>query len=162
MVKILAGLLFPFLFHPVHVSMSSLADNPGENEYVLTVRMYNDDLATDLYVNYNVKEVTVVDHLVKYTGPDENLVKYINDNLKVYFNGKRADAILKNKEVQELETIFTLDIDAPKKVKKVEIENTILTGLYGDQVNLFIFKNNTAEEAVKFTSDYTSKMIELK
>ena len=161
MVKIFTLLAYIFLLHPVHVSMSSLSVEEDSRDWILTVRISNDDLVADLVKQYEVKEISFEDHLVKYTGPDEYLERYINDNLKISMNGKKIGSLLVSKDEGELETIFTLTVQAPKRVREVEIENTILTGLYSDQVNLFIFKTDHTERAIKFTGTKTRELIRI-
>ena len=159
MLKPLAILIFPLLMHPVHVSMSSLSLDSDARRYIMTVRIYNDDLAIDLARLYGVEQITVEDHYIRYNGPDSFLESYVNDNLKIKFNNREVSAEFKEKEVRELETIIILNLNFNRRVKSIEVENKILTSLYPDQVNLFIYKDNEIEKGIRFTSMYKNETL---
>lgn len=158
MVKLVLFLLPVLLSHPVHVSMSSLYEDEA-GEYRLTVRMYTDDLNLDLYRLYNAEgEYNENDHMFYFTGHDSVYTRYINDNLAIIVNDEPAGKELMEKEVLDLETLFHFRVNlAADKIKKIVIKNKILTGLYPDQVNLFIFKLNANEKGVKFTKETTEE-----
>jgi len=125
----------------------------------MTVRIYNDDLAIDLARLYGVEQITVEDHYIRYNGPDSFLESYVNDNLKIKFNNREVSAEFKEKEVRELETIIILNLNFNRRVKSIEVENKILTSLYPDQVNLFIYKDNEIEKGIRFTSMYKNETL---
>ena len=159
MIKYLAVYIFSLLIHPVHVSMSSMEHVPGEEGYKVTVRMYSDDLLLDLLSLYQLPREHIDDHI--YTGPDTIYQDYINERLKIKINGQRYSAKLLESEKLEIETIMRLFIKHDDQVNDVEISNTILTGIYMDQVNLFIYKDNNNEQAVRFTVSYMNEKINL-
>ena len=93
-----------------------------------------------------------------FTGHDSVYTRYINDNLAIIVNDEPAGKELMEKEVLDLETLFHFRVNlAADKIKKIVIKNKILTGLYPDQVNLFIFKLDDNEKGVKFTVDTTEE-----
>ncbi|MEE4215598.1 MAG: DUF6702 family protein [Bacteroidales bacterium] len=159
MIKYLAVYIFSLLIHPVHVSMSSMEHVPGEEGYKITVRMYSDDLLLDLLSLYQLPGEHIDDHI--YTGPDDIYQDYINERLKVKINGQHHSAKLLESEKLEIETILRLFIKHGDPVNNVEISNTILTGIYMDQVNLFIYKDDNNEQAVRFTASYMNEKINL-
>ena len=139
--------------------MSSLSSDPDGGGYSMTVRIYNDDLAIDLARLYSVEQISVEDHYIRYTGPDEFLERYVNDHLRIKLNGKDVKAQFGDKEVQELETIINMYIPFRRKVRSVEIENKILIGLFPDQINLLIYKDDKIEKGVRFTSTYFNETL---
>lgn len=159
MIKYLAVYIFSLLIHPVHVSMSSMEHLPGEEGYKITVRMYSDDLLLDLQSLYHLPHEYIDDHI--YTGPDDIYQDYINERLKIKINGQPYSAKLLESEKLEIETIMRLFIEHDDPVNDLEISNTILTGIYMDQVNLFIYKDNNNEQAVRFTALYMNEKINL-
>ena len=159
MIKLVILLLSAYINHPVHVSMSSLYMNEG-GEYRLSVRMYTDDLNLDLYRIYDAEGTyNDNDHMFVFTGDDSYYERYINDNLVIDFGGDVLNSKLVEKEVLDLETIlhFKVDISSENK-EEIKINNLILTGLYPDQVNLFIIKLFNKEEGVRFTANNTEKV----
>ena len=159
MIKYLAVYIFSLLLHPVHVSMSSMEYVPMEKGYKITVRMFSDDLLLDLLSLYQLPGEQVEDHT--YTGPGDVYEDYINERLKIKINGRHCRTTLLESEKLEIETImrFFLEHDGP--ADSVEISNTILTGIYMDQVNLFIYKDDNKEQAVRFTASHMNEIINL-
>lgn len=159
MIKFLAIFLFTFLIHPVHVSMSSMEYNPQDIGYRITVRMYSDDLLLDLLTLYELQEEYFADHV--YTGPDDIYEDYINEKIKIRINGKQINAELLETEILEIETIIRLFVEFKSEIKSIDISNTILTTIYPDQVNLFIYKDDKNELAFRFTGDYSEEKLNL-
>ena len=158
MIKLALILLSGLITHPVHVSMSSLYRDSG-GDYRLTVRMYTDDLHLDLYRLYDAEgEYSERDHVFRFTGSDDYYAKYIEEMLVISGNGSISSKELISVEEVDIETILNFKvIMVGKNAKKIRIENKILTGLYPDQVNLFIFKLFDTEKGVKFTLTKTSE-----
>lgn len=161
MIKPIIILLSALFYHPVHISMLSVTEIAGDTGYEVVVRLYSDDLALDLWRLYQPDEDYFADH--RFHGPDEWYGKYINDNFKLIINGDPATGELKEVEILELETVIRMMIESPGEVTSLSVENRIMTGLYPDQVNLFIFKDSQNEKALRFTPDhYSEKLLDLK
>jgi hypothetical protein len=160
MVKLFLILFNLSMVHPVHVSMASLYGDNNSGDMVLTVRMYTDDLALDLYRLYDAEgEYSEFDHMFIFTGSDSYYEKYINEHLKIYHKGEVLGIELVKKEILDLETLLKFSVDI-KCIPggDIKIENKILTGLYIDQVNLFILKLDNFEKGVKFTAAKTKEL----
>ncbi|MBN1387541.1 MAG: hypothetical protein JW965_03795 [Bacteroidales bacterium] len=159
MVKFLTIYLFTFLLHPVHVSMSSMEYIPQDSGYRVTVRMFSDDLLLDLLNLYQLPEEHVADHV--YAGPDDIYEDYINEKVQIKINGKQYPARLLETEKLEIETIMRLFVDYDGEINTIDITNTILTTIYLDQVNLFIYKDEENELAFRFTPEYLKEKLNL-
>lgn len=160
MLKLFFILVTLLPFHPVHVSMSSLYMDGEEDNLVLSVRMYSDDLALDLYRLYDAEGIySEIDHLFTFTGSDSYYEKYIGEHLIVYSDGKAIDLELVKKEILDLETLLYFSADITReKIGRISVVNKILTGMYRDQVNLFILKLDEKEKGVKFTASKTEEV----
>lgn len=157
MIKAFILLICPLLFHPVHVTMSGLTQMPDKSGFELVVRIYSDDLAIDLWRIYQPDEDYFKDH--RFIGPDSFYENYINDNLLIKLNGKLLKAELSEVELLELETVLRLEVPSKRKIKSLAVENRILTGLFSDQVNLFIYKDSINEKAIRFTVENNSSTL---
>ncbi|TFH34000.1 MAG: hypothetical protein E4G95_08895 [Bacteroidia bacterium] len=157
MIKALTFLLFPLLFHPVHVTMSSLTLLQQEESFEMVVRLYSDDLAIDLWRLYQPADSLFADH--RFYGPDLYYQRYVNDNLLVEVNGRVLSAELVEVEKLEIETLIRLIVPVRKKVRSVSVENRFLTDLFSDQVNLFIYKDDVNEKSVRFTVENTNEAL---
>ncbi len=160
MFKFLLIWVFSFFFHPVHVSMSSMEYIPGDGGYKITVRMYSDDLLLDLVNMYEIPDEHIDNHV--YCGPDDIYQDYINERLKFVIDGQQYKASLEGSEKLEIETVMRLFIEYHNEINTLDIYNTILKGIYPDQVNLFIYKDNINEMALRFTAVYSRETLELK
>jgi len=160
MVKLFFILIAMLPFHPVHVSMSSLYRDSESDKLMLSVRMYTDDLALDLYRLYNAEGVySEFDHLFTFTGSDSYYEQYISDHFNILFDGKASVLKFDKKEILDLETLLYFSVDTDKdKPGRISVINKILTGMYNDQVNLFILKLNDTEKGVKFTASSTEEV----
>ena len=157
MIKPIIILLATLFYHPVHISMSSVTEITGKMGYEVVVRLYSDDLALDLWRIYQPDEDYFADHL--FHGPDHWYERYINDNFKLLINGETVNGVLKEVEILELETVVKMMVEPVGEVTSLSIENSIMTGLYPDQANLFIFKDSNTEKAFRFTTDYISETL---
>jgi len=160
MIKILAILFSLYLPHPVHVSMSSLYGKSSDEELMLSVRIYSDDLALDLHRLYDAEGTySELDHVINFTGSDSYYQRYVNDHIGIFSNGVPLDIKLLKKEILDLETLLYFSVENRGGAgQSYRIENTILTGLYMDQVNLFILKVDDSEKGVKFTAAITEQV----
>ena len=157
MIKPFILFIFSLLIHPVHVTMSSLTINESGDALIFNLRAYSDDLDLDMLRLYSVEGVIEDEHFFKFTGPDLFYEKYVNDHIKIIINGKVLEASFIHKELLEMETILRFSIPLKNRIMSLEVENKILTGLYPDQVNLFIYKNGEIEEGVRYTVSDTRK-----
>jgi hypothetical protein len=137
--------------------MSSITRVTESGGYDVVVRMYSDDLALDLWRLYQPDESYFADH--RFHGPDHYYQRYINDNFNIIINGDTASGMLREVEKLELETIIRMVVEPPDKVYSLRVENRIMTGLYPDQVNLFIFKDSLDERAFRFTPQHFSELL---
>lgn len=159
MIKYLIISIFSLLLHPVHVSMSSMEYEPLDGGYKITVRMFSDDLLLDLLSLYELPGEHIADHV--YTGPDDIYEDYVNEKIEIKINGKQYRAELLESEKLEIETIMRLFVSFEGRADSVKISNTILTGIYVDQVNLFIYKDDKNELAFRFTTTYSEERLNL-
>lgn len=159
MLKFILLYIFSLTFHPVHVSMSSMEYNPGDGGFSITVRMYSDDLLLDLLSLYELTDNHITDHI--YTGPEDVYQDYINDRMKIVINGQQHKARLVESEKLEIETVMRLFVRCSDEIQTVNISNNILTGIYADQVNLFIYKDDGNELAFRFNGTYSGEELKL-
>lgn len=157
MIKPIIILFAAILIHPVHISMSSVTRMTEDDGYEVVVRLYSDDLALDLWRLYQPDENYFADH--RFHGPDQWYERYVNDNFKLIINGDTVTGQLREVEILELETVIRMMVEPAAEVTSLAVENRIMTLLYPDQVNLFIFKDADNEKAFRFTPDHFSELL---
>jgi hypothetical protein len=134
---------------------------PDGDAYEMVVRLSSADLTVDLWRQYQPDESFFEDH--SFIGPDKYIVDYINDNFKIRINSKLVESVLVSIEDSGEEKIVKMIVPVKGKIRSLDIDNRILTGLLPDQVNLFIYKDNSVERSYKLTADdYYRSIVESK
>jgi len=148
------------IFHPVHVTMTSIDYVPETVSFQVFVRMYFDDFLTDCRMNGAI--------VLEEKFPDGNpasvevLEKYINDKIVLKVNDKQLVARLRNVSVVDNEISMNLVFNSIKKPKTLTVKNLIMIDLYSDQSNMVIVRINDFEEGVKMTPGLTEKTFKIK
>jgi len=156
MVKILA-LAISVIFHPVHVSLTSIEHVPGTDSVKVFVRMYFDDFLLD-YKLFD-KNVSYNYDTDNQLFPEEMLAKYLAEKLIISVNNKQIEGKLLNQVLaaQENEISANLVFLAVRKPEVIAVRNEIMTGLYDDQANMTIIRVSNFEEGVKLTPEKTEQ-----
>ncbi len=148
------------MFHPVHVTLTSIEYVPETVDFKMFVRMYFDDFLLDCRLNGGVVEED------GFSGANQAnvdiLEKYVNDKIVLTVNNKKLIARLENVMVLDNEISMNLYFKNSKKPGSLTVKNLIMTGLYSDQANMVIVRVNKFEEGVKLTSDITEKTFKIK
>ena len=156
MVKILV-LAILVIFHPVHVSLTSIEHVPGTDSVKVFVRMYFDDFLLD-YKLFD-KNVSYNYDTDSQLFPEEMLAKYLAEKLIISVNNKQIEGKLLNRVLaaQENEISANLVFLAVRKPEVIAIRNEIMTELYDDQANMTIIRVSNFEEGVKLTPEKTEQ-----
>lgn len=137
------------IFHPVHVTMTSIDKAPYSDTIKVFFRMYYDDFLRD----YQLFD-TLID-INKYSPdkilPSDLVNKYFNHKVCISVNNKLLDGKLLTMDLAGNEISLNLLYMSVRKPKKIRVKNTILTGLYNDQANMLIIRINNFEEGIKLT-----------
>lgn len=154
MLKSLAILTW-LLFHPVHVTLTSIDQTPGSDSLRVFIKMYYDDFCIDYQLfagNNSIENMTS-----EQPFPEDLLNNYINEKVNIYINNKLLKGKLLNQDLSDNELRLNLAYKSDKKPKKITVKNTIMTGLYNDQANMTIIRINNLEKGIKFTPDSTEQ-----
>jgi len=156
MVKILV-LAISIIFHPVHVSLTSIEHVPGTDSVKVFVRMYFDDFLLD-YKLFD-KNISYNYDTDNQLFPEEMLAKYLAEKLIISVNNKQIEGKLLNRVLaaQENEISANLVFLAVRKPEVIAVRNEIMTGLYDDQANMTIIRVSNFEEGVKLTPEKTEQ-----
>ena len=139
-------------FHPLHVSMTNLDYNPGDETCIVSVKVFSDDFAAILRKKYGSELLKERDTIRKEDATIFNL--YIQENLRISLNGElvstnswRMDSVKNNYEASWLYYSFEFG----ELLQEVSIRNTIFFDLFNDQKNLMVIGNGKKEKALQFT-----------
>ena len=149
-----------FLFHPVHVTLTSIDYIQEMDYFKVFVRMYFDDFLLDCELNGN--EIQNNDFLDNNSETKEVLEKYLEDKIIIKVNDKLISGKLQDMEMTDNEISMNLNYKTLDKPETISVKNLIMTGLYNDQANMIIVKINDFEQGVKLTSDITEQTFNIK
>jgi hypothetical protein len=150
-----------FIFHPVHVTLTSIDQVRGTDSLSVFVRMYYDDFLLD-YRKLDTKNDSIGNISAGKLFPARLMNKYLEEKVTIIVNNKELKGKLLNLALADNEISVILLYKSVKKPKVITVRNLIMTGLYGDQANMTIVRVNDFEEGVKLTSERTEQTFKLK
>lgn len=142
--------------HDIHLSVCDITviDN---NSLEIKLKIFYDDLQTSM----NLKPG---EELPKnYKGADDLINKFIQKNFSVFINEKKVNLIYLKSESATPAIWTTLKIDyVMAEISQIKIQNSIMTSLFDDQVNLVNVDINNHKETYKLDSKKKSIEIQIK
>jgi hypothetical protein len=154
-------LLIWFIFHPVHVTLTSIDQVRGTDSLRVFVRMYYDDFLLD-YRKLGDENDSIINISAGKLFPARLMNKYLDEKVSIIVNNKELKGKLLNLALADNEISVNLLYKSVKEPKVITVRNLIMTGLYGDQANMTIVRVNDFEEGVKLTSERTEQTFKLK
>lgn len=148
------------IFHPVHVTLTSIDLVPDTDSLKVFVKLYYDDFLLD-YSLYN-QDSNLHDINVSTVFPAEFMTKYINDKVIIVINNKQLEGKLLNHTIADNEISANFLYRSEKRPKSITVKNLIMTDIYADQANMMIIRINGLEEGIKLTPAETERTFRLK
>jgi hypothetical protein len=147
-------LILPILliFHPVHVTLTSIDQIQSSDSMNVFFRMYYDDFLRD-YSLYDPK-CNLEKLSANESFPADLIIKYFNDKVHIYVNNKLLTGKVLSENIQDNEIFLKLLYWSDKEPKKIKITNKVLTGLYSDQTNMIFISINKNEQAMRLTPEH--------
>jgi len=149
-----------FLFHPVHVTITSIDYVQEESYFKVFIRMYFDDFLLDSKLNEF--EIDNKNNFVNKETSLQQMQQYLGEKVMITANEKHLTGILEEMQLADNEISMNLKYTYAKMPETITIRNLLLTNLYSDQVNMIIIRIKDFEEGVKLTSDLTEQTFEIK
>jgi hypothetical protein len=149
-----------FLFHPVHVTLTSIEYVPESGSFKVFLRFYFDDFIRDCKLGGT--DILEKDFLATNAKSLSQLEKYLDGKVIIKVNNKQLSGKVRNMNLADNELSMNLEYAESRRPKTVIVKNLIMTGLYGDMSNMIMLKINDFEEGVKLTSDITEQTFKIK
>jgi hypothetical protein len=140
------------IFHPVHVTLTTIDQVQGSDSMKVFFRMYYDDFLRDYRLydpDSNLEKISV-----NQSFPADLATKYFNDKVHIYINNKVLTGKVLTVNIQDYEIFLKLLYRSDLDPKKIKIRNQVLTGLYSDQTNMIFININKNEEAMRLTPEH--------
>ena len=153
---------FSALFHPVHVSVTSIEYIEEQNYFTASFKIFTDDFETILFTKYGVELKINADPQPEEQIPYFN--RYISDSFHLMVNdGNKMDLKFERKGKSEDSVWLYYSFTGHQQViESATIHNAIMMDMFEDQMNLLIFKYLDFEKGYQFTKDNVDLRIELK
>jgi hypothetical protein len=148
------------LFHPVHVTFTSIDYMPASDLFRVFVRFYFDDFLRD----YKLSDGTFQSKDFSDTSlVSKNAIqRYIDEKVIIKVNEKQISGKLHDMKLIDNEISMNFEYKYWKKPKIITVKNLIMTGLYNDMSNMIIVKINDFEEGVRMTPELNEKTFIIK
>ena len=148
------------LFHPVHVTITSIDFIPVQSCFNVFVKLYLDDFLLDLRLNG--ADVDKDEFSAGTPASKEVMEKYLGRTLLIRVNEKLLSGKILDMKVEDNEISMNLEYTSLKRPKTIVVQNLIMTKLYSDQSNMIIVRVDDFEEGVKLTTDLTERTFKIK
>jgi len=127
--------LFSLFLHPMHVSVTEVDYNEKSKALQITSRIFIDDL--ELSIRRKTKNESL-DILQPGNGmtTDQLVSAYLNEHFRIKLDGKPAKINYLAHEIEDLAIICYLEVENVKKIKSIEITDTVIQETHDDQSNL--------------------------
>jgi hypothetical protein len=155
-------LVFSFwlIFHPVHVTLTSIDYNPEQDSLKVFVKLYLDDFLLD--IGASGEKTQGRDFSKADSGSMKLAENYLNSKLIIKVNNKLISGKLSEMEVVDNEVKLNIEYNKVRNPETITVKILIMTELYKDQSNFLILKVNEFEEGIKLTSDITEQTFKIK
>jgi hypothetical protein len=150
-----------FLFHPVHVTMTSIDHVPGTDSLKVFCRMYFDDFLHDYQTYDDDRDLTKI-FGNQPTLPADLVNNYFNSKVFIYVNNKLLIGKLLTVNLVDNEISMNLHYRTVKKPKRITVRNMMLAGWFSDQVNMIIVRTDKFEKGIKLTPEYNEETFIIK
>jgi hypothetical protein len=147
------------MFHPVHVTLTTIDQAPGSDTLRVTFRMYYDDFKRD----YRMFDDEIQEIPDEKSIPFTSINEYFNNRVKIYINNRLLKGRLMDVEIPDnYEIILSLLYLSDREPEKFRIRNKILTRIYSDQKNMIFISINKYDEGITLTARSRKESIKLK
>lgn len=125
------------LFHPVHISLSTIDIYPETSEINVSIKLFADDFECLVNQKYNTKL-----KLMEQVDPGQDIYfinRYIDSSFVLSINGKEIAGLdyLRN-EMNEGAIWLYYRHECSTRIESVSLINSLMCELYQDQTNLVI------------------------
>ncbi len=145
--------------HPIHLSVTTVEWSETEG-FKISIRLFTDDFEKIINRNYNTQLFLGLENENSSAGVF--IDKYIKSHLDLEFD--QASFNLKNMILTSREhteknvTWLKYSLQKPFRPQLTSVKNSLMTDLYPDQKNLFMYKNHNINKNIIFTSSHKEEI----
>ena len=127
--------LIPFLLlHPIHISVTEIDYNQKNKSLEIVSRIFIDDLELSVRSQKQNESLELLNPVGGTT--DQLVTAYLAEHLRVRVDGKAAKINYLAHEIDDLAIVCYLEIEGVRKLKNIEVTNSVIQETHADQSNL--------------------------
>jgi len=137
-----------FGLHPLYLAVANMDVDAQKGSIVLSIRLFTDDLETVLHNKYNIDGWIGTPR--EHRDGRRLLKDYLNERFSIVVNNnEKIILVTDSMTINDDAMWFYLKGVAQQPIKRVEIDNRILTDFFSNQINLVIINSNKNENGYK-------------
>lgn len=146
------NLLLASFSHPLHVSVTEIEMNEKEKRLEIMMRVFVDDLETTFRENYHEPELDIINP--KGKSLDQMMEGYLKTHFKILLDNRQQVIKFLGHELEGEAFIFYIEVSNVKAWKAIDIQNDIITDVYGDQSNLVHVTQKETVRSLRLTRNH--------
>lgn len=147
------------LLHPIHVSVTEIEYNEKNKSLEIISRIFIDDLELSIR-SRTQNEMLDLLHPANGLTTDQLVSDYLHDHLRVKVDGKSPKINYIAHEIDDLAMVCYLEIEGVRKVKTIEITNSVIQETHADQSNLVHVTYRSPVKSMRLTRDKPAGVLE--
>jgi hypothetical protein len=158
LISFLSGIYLMVLpAHEFHTSLAQIQYNKTSQSFEVSLRVFTDDLEAALARENNSHKISIADAKLA----DPLIEKYLNKHLAILKNqNQKQPMTFVGKEIEVDVTWIYVEISATGDLTGLRIQNSILTDLFYDQVNIVNLNFQRKTITYLFKSGQTVQVVE--
>lgn len=146
------------LLHPMHVSVTEVEYSEKNKSLQIISRIFIDDLELSIRRKVNSESLDLLQPGNGST-TDQLVSAYLSDHIKIKLDGKPVKINYIAHEIEDLAIICYLEVENVKKIKSLEITDTVIQETHEDQSNLVHITYKGPVKSYRLTSEKPTDIV---
>lgn len=148
------------IFHPHHVSTTTIEFNPADKTLEISIKLFADDFEKSL-AKMNKGKVNVLNK-DEYDKSAKLIDQYITQNLKLEVDGKKMAIRFVGFEEEKGNVLAYFEVVNVNSINSLKVQNSLLRDTEKQQVNIIQVKANGKTQSASLKYPATDRSFDLK
>lgn len=145
--------------HPIHVSVTEIEYNEKNKSLEIISRIFIDDLELSIRSRKGDENLDLM-HPAAGITTDQLVSEYLQEHIRIKIDGKPAKTRYLAHEVDDLALVCYIEIEGVKKLKSVEVTNSVIQETHDDQSNLVHVTYKGPIKSMRLTKEKPTGLLE--
>lgn len=151
--------LLLWFLHPIHVSVTEINFNEKNKSLEITSRIFIDDLELSIRAGKRNESLDLL-HPGEGVTTDQLAGEYLREHLRVKVDGKSPKINYLAHEIDDLAMVCYLEIEGVRKLRTIEVTNSVIQETHADQSNLVHVTYRGPVKSMRLTRDKPTGTLE--